>query len=85
MTIEKINPQNPDQYEYQGEWVDMQIITEVINVAGDDPVELTTRITRHGPLITDVYGLGDFHETAGVELPEYLAKLKDEPKGPPIE
>ncbi|MFN2237225.1 MAG: penicillin acylase family protein, partial [Anaerolineales bacterium] len=71
--IEKINPLNPDQYEFQGEWVDMQIVTDVINVAGDDPVELTTRITRHGPIISDVYGLGDFRETAGVDLPENYA------------
>ena len=47
--IEKINPENPNQYEYQGEWVDMEIITDVIYIAGGDPVEQTTRITRHGP------------------------------------
>ena len=71
--IEKINPENPNQYEFQGEWVDMEIVTEVINVAGGDPVEQTVRITRHGPLITEVYGLEDFGETAGVDLPENYA------------
>ena len=71
--IEKINPENPNQYEYQGEWVDMEIISEIIKVAGGDPVELTVRFTRHGPLITKVYGLEDFHEIAGVDLPENYA------------
>ena len=54
--VEKINPSNPNQYEYQGQWVDMQIQTEVINVAGGEPVELVVRRTQHGPLITDTYG-----------------------------
>ena len=71
--IEKINPENPNQYEFQGEWVDMELVTETINVAGGDPVELTVQITRHGPIITDTYGLEDFHEITGVELPENYA------------
>ncbi len=71
--IEKINPENPNQYEFQGEWVDMEIITEQIQVAGGDPVEQVVRITRHGPLITEVYGLDDFDEVAGIDLPENYA------------
>ncbi len=71
--IEKINPNNPNQYEFKGEWVDMEIITEVIEVAGADPVEQTVRLTRHGPLITEVYGLDDFHEITGIDLPENYA------------
>ncbi len=71
--IEKINPQNPNQYEYQGKWVEMERITEVIQVAGDEPVEHTVRLTRHGPLITEEYGLSDFHETTGLDLPESYA------------
>jgi len=71
--IEKINPQNPNQYEFQGEWVDMEINTEMIEVAGSDPIELTVRLTHHGPLITEVYGLEDFRNVAGVDLPENYA------------
>ena len=71
--IEKINPDNPNQYEFQGEWVDMQLVNEIVNVAGDDPVELNVQITRHGPIITETYGLEDFHETTGVDLPENYA------------
>ena len=71
--IEKINPENPNQYEYQGEWVDMEVITEKVNIAGSEPVELTVQITRHGPIITETYGLEDFHETTGVDMPEHYA------------
>ncbi len=55
--IEKINPENPNQYEYQGEWLDMEIVREEIAVAGEDePVVVDVRITRHGPIINDVVG-----------------------------
>jgi len=51
--IEKLNPENPNQYEVNGEWVDMILVKETIQVAGSDPVELTVRYTRHGPIIWD--------------------------------
>jgi len=55
--IERVNPENPNQYEYQGEWVDMEIVREEIAVAGEDePVVVFARITRHGPIINDVVG-----------------------------
>jgi penicillin amidase len=80
--IEKVNPENPNQYEVNGEWVDFETWTETINVAGGDPVEITVRATRHGPVISDAYGPlkseGDpddeefvpFKDRAGIELPE---------------
>jgi penicillin amidase len=71
--IEKINPENPDQYEYQGKWVDMDVITEDIQVAGGDIVEQTVRLTRHGPIITDVYGLGEFADESGIDIPDNFA------------
>ncbi len=52
--IEKINPDNPNQYEYMGEWRDMNLIEEVIKVNGGEPVTLTVRETQHGPIISDV-------------------------------
>lgn len=48
--IEKINPQNPNQYEVNGDWVDMDLVEETIQVAGSDPQDLTVRYTRHGPI-----------------------------------
>jgi penicillin amidase len=53
--IERFNPQNPDQYEYQGEWRDMEVIREEIQVAGrEKPVVIDVRTTHHGPIINDV-------------------------------
>ena len=55
--IEKINPENPNQYEFRGLCEDMEIIREEILVAGqDDPEVINARITRHGPIINDVIG-----------------------------
>ncbi|NIS82632.1 MAG: penicillin acylase family protein [Anaerolineales bacterium] len=55
--VERINPENPNQYEYQGEWYDMEIVREEIFIAGeDDPVVVNVRKTRHGPIINDVAG-----------------------------
>ncbi|MGQ9718038.1 MAG: penicillin acylase family protein [Anaerolineae bacterium] len=55
--IEKVNPENPNQYEYQGRWEDMQIVREEIRVAGrEEPVVVLARITRHGPIINDIVG-----------------------------
>jgi penicillin amidase len=52
--VEKINPENPDQYGYQGEWLDMEIIEEVIEVEGQEPVVERVRSTHHGPIVTSV-------------------------------
>ena len=87
--IEKVNPDNPNQYEVNGQWVDFETRKETINVVGGDPVEITVRSTRHGPVISEDYGplqnSGDpkdegfvaFKDRAGVELPEqYVIALK---------
>ena len=52
--IEKINPDNPNQYEFMGSWQDMKIKEEVIKVKGADNVKLKVRLTRHGPIIDAV-------------------------------
>ncbi|MBK7895862.1 MAG: penicillin acylase family protein [Candidatus Promineifilaceae bacterium] len=52
--IEKINPNNPDQVEFMGEWENMEIIDEVIKVNGGEDVTIQVKITRHGPIISDL-------------------------------
>ena len=52
--IEKINPQNPNQYFFKGKWEDMKVVETRIKVKGKDPVIKKIRITRHGPIINDV-------------------------------
>ncbi len=53
--VEKVNPANPNQYEFQGRWEDMTVLQEEIKVKGrSEPVLTTVRLTRHGPLMTPV-------------------------------
>jgi len=55
--IERVHHENPNQYEYQGQWLDMEIVREEIRVAGEEePVVVNARLTRHGPIINDVVG-----------------------------
>lgn len=53
--IEKLNPANSLQYEYKGEWKDLQVIEESIKIRGrGEPEKLQVRITQHGPLMDNV-------------------------------
>lgn len=87
--IEKVNPDNPNQYEVNGEWVDMLSYEETIQIAGGKTQTLTVRSTRHGPIISDAFGplknTGDpedkdfvpFKDRSGVELPDnYVIALR---------
>ncbi len=49
--IYKINPNNPNQYWYNGAWEDMRILRETIRVKGQQPAEVELKYTRHGPVI----------------------------------
>ena len=55
LIAEKINPDNPNLTFYQNQWVEMQTREETISVKGAKPVELTLRMTPHGPIITDAF------------------------------
>jgi penicillin G amidase len=77
--IEKVNPENPNQ------WVDFETYDETIQIAGGETVTVTVKSTRHGPVISEVYNPlkneGDpedeefvpFKDRAGVDLPEQYA------------
>ena len=50
--VEKTDPANPNRYLYRGDWLDMQIEREQINVKGQaEPAEVELKFTRHGPVI----------------------------------
>jgi penicillin amidase len=52
--IERINPENPNQYEVNGKWVDMEVRREQIEVRGqDEPEVMFVRRTRNGVIATD--------------------------------
>ncbi|MBN1148700.1 MAG: penicillin acylase family protein [Anaerolineales bacterium] len=76
--IEKINPDNPNQYEVDGEWVDMELVQESIQVAGGETVQLPVHYTRHGPIISETYGgVEDFEQSPALEFPgRYAVALR---------
>ncbi|MBD2682462.1 MULTISPECIES: penicillin acylase family protein [Nostoc] len=72
--IEKINPKNPNQYEVNGKWVDMELVKETIQVAGSQPIVQTVRYTRHGPILSDVSpNLQQLQSSQPLELPQNYA------------
>ncbi len=46
-----LNPEDHNQYRYQGNWEPMRQVKEIIEVKGEAPREVMLRFTRHGPLI----------------------------------
>jgi penicillin amidase len=55
--IEKLDdPARPTQYEFEGQWYDLNVVHEDIAVKGAEPVGLDVLITRHGPILNDVLG-----------------------------
>lgn len=54
--LERANPANPDEFEFQGKFEKAKVIDEVINVAGGASVTLKVRVTRHGPIMNDALG-----------------------------
>ncbi len=46
-----------DRYEFQGEWRELELVTEEIDVKGRDaPVRHEVRITHHGPIVNEALG-----------------------------
>ncbi|MCG8414026.1 MAG: penicillin acylase family protein [Pseudomonadales bacterium] len=48
--VYETNPDNPNEYRYNGRWEPMSIIEETINVRGADSVTVELKYTRHGPV-----------------------------------
>jgi penicillin amidase len=51
--LEKINPANPDEYEFNGAWRPMEVRKEKIKVKGGKIIERELRFTHRGPIISD--------------------------------
>ncbi len=55
--VEKINPDNPNQYLTEKGWKDFEIAEETLRIKTDDGIreeKITVKISRHGPIISDV-------------------------------
>ena len=71
--IEKVNPDDPRQYEFEGQWVDAEIRPETLAVAGGEDVDFEVMVTRHGPIISDTYFDEPPFAGSSVDLPEEYA------------
>lgn len=49
--VEKLNPQNPDQYLYRGQWRKFEIERQTLAVKGQSNANIELRYTVHGPVI----------------------------------
>lgn len=58
LIAEKVNPDNPNQVWYRGNWVDMTTSEQQIAVKGQAPVTLVLRQSPHGPIVNDALGSG---------------------------
>lgn len=48
--IERLNPDNPDQALWEGEWYDLRVVVDTIPVRGEAPRVVEHRFSRHGPV-----------------------------------
>ncbi len=48
--VYELNPENQNQYRYQGAWEDMRVILDTIKVKGVSDVMVEHNYTRHGPV-----------------------------------
>ncbi len=53
--IERVNPQNPKEYQTPTGWAPFEVRSETIKIKGKADLLLTVRSTRHGAVISDVY------------------------------
>ncbi len=71
--IEKFNPHNPHQYEFQGQWENATVVREEIRVKGQkEPLVEEVIITRHGPILTSVAQYTDGANQNGTGTPKQL-------------
>ena len=50
LLVYETNPDNSNQYRYNGQWEAMRVIEETIEVKGGGPVTVELKYTRHGPV-----------------------------------
>ncbi|MDG1995012.1 MAG: penicillin acylase family protein, partial [Emcibacteraceae bacterium] len=78
--VYEINPDNPNQYKYKGNWADMHVEETLIKVRGQEDVTVTLKYSIHGPVIFEdidnyiAYGLKAAWLDIGAT--PYLASLR---------
>jgi penicillin amidase len=57
--LETINPDDTNQYLFNGRWVDMEVVEETINIKGGYIVNRTNRYTHRGPVVSGFKKIND--------------------------
>lgn len=68
--VERVNPANRNQVFFRGAWEDLRLVPDTIPVRGADPVVVTLKYSRHGPI---------FHEDTVHHLAYALRSTMHEP------
>lgn len=58
------DPENPTQYEYDGEWRDLEVIHESVIIKNNDPLDITLYMTHDGPIMAGTLGKEDVDPVA---------------------
>ena len=78
--VEELNPADPDQARWQGEWYPLRVVTDTIAVRGGATRTVTRKYSRHGPIIHEdrannrAYALRSTLQEPGTA--EYLGALR---------
>lgn len=70
VTIERLNPENPEQYLTPDGWIPFETRRSVIEVRGQSPVTITLRKTENGPVLPPWY-----QDIGRVTAPGHVAAL----------
>jgi penicillin G amidase len=78
--VYETNPDNPNEYRYQGRWEAMRVVADTVPVKGQPEAKVELKFTRHGPVLHEdranrrAYALkAAWLETGGAP---YLASLR---------
>ena len=78
--VEEVNPENPNQAKWQGQWYPLRVVEDTIQVRGETPRKIQRKYSRHGPIFFEdrvrhrAYALRSTLQERGTA--EYLGALR---------
>ncbi len=67
----KINPENENQYKYNGKWIDFEVIDEPIRIQDNvEPIDFKVKLSKFGPVVEYIELQTNVHK---INLPEKYA------------
>jgi penicillin amidase len=78
--VEELNPENPNEAKWQGQWYPLRVVEDTIHVRGETPRRIQRKYSRHGPIFFEdrsrhrAYALRSTLQERGTA--EYLGALR---------